>query len=709
VYYGDRIYSDLIQEDENSERILNIPLRPDDAIGGNEFMESVKNMTFSARENAIYEQISGGNIPYFMRDLISINGGFNDANGVTHIVQYRVMPDYLAVGSDSNYCRVPMGPITAQKLADLFGMIMPTSKLVDEIYDKAMVKLAPVTYAPVGNQNESVEKFIEHNTAIEQQRTAAGAKLGELVGGIKKDVVVSNKIIDPSRPDHVVIYGWHQLNGEPIQPLTNIHIDIYVDYSHGIRLLDQQIMIDGETHNIHDVLKDEILYKTLSDEFGAMIQTSYIGGVTAVTAPKTFGIKMQSSSSLKIVLQEDSDVEYYQLYLSADGLSFADPVTFNGSEYILDDVEPDSIIYFKLKAGNALGLSQYSEVLAGMVSENQADVLVVNGFDRTSTGNTFNFIRQHAQSLKKNNSIFESATNDAITAGLFSLTDYEIVDFILGDESTADETFSSSEQSLVSAYLRQGGKLFVSGAEIAWDLDYRGSSSDKTFIHSYLKAQYSADAPGNVSGTYYSARGTAGGLFDGINDIDFDDGSHGTFDVDWADALIPLNGSKAVVNYKNVSSHTVGGVSFSGTFPDGTAPGKLVYLGFPFETIYPVATRDSMMTRIINFMEAPYTSLKNKIVNIPNHFELKQNFPNPFNPETKIAYILPEKSDVKITVYGSRGEKINEWRFGHQSAGEHLLSWDGKNSKGQRVSSGSYFYTLRAGDFIQTRKMTLIR
>ena len=67
------------------------------------------------------------------------------------------------------------------------------------------------------------------------------------------------------------------------------------------------------------------------------------------------------------------------------------------------------------------------------------------------------------------------------------MNDYLIVDYILGEESTADETYSSTEQTLISNYLKQGGRLFVSGAEIAWDLDYRGSTTDKASCITTLK------------------------------------------------------------------------------------------------------------------------------------------------------------------------------------------------------------------------------
>ena len=81
------------------------------------------------------------------------------------------------------------------------------------------------------------------------------------------------------------------------------------------------------------------------------------------------------------------------------------------------------------------------------------------------------FIRQHGSSVYANNHYFSSATNEAIQDVLISLPSYKSLDWILGKESTANETFNSTEQTLVSTYLKQGGKLLVSGSEIAWDLD----------------------------------------------------------------------------------------------------------------------------------------------------------------------------------------------------------------------------------------------
>jgi hypothetical protein len=709
-YYSDRIYNKWIQAGENDNNGLKIPLRSPDAKTGSEFMQYVMNMSFAYRENAIFNEISTGNIPYFYRGLKHLQASFTDANGISHLVEYDVMPDYLAVGSDSDFCRIPMGPITAQRIADWFGATMPTRKLVDHIYLNAEIKLEPVTYTPVGNQNEKVEKFIEHNSAIEEQRIRAGGILGQLIGGTKKDVVLSNKITDPVRPNHVVIYGWHRLNGMAIQPLTNIHIDTYVDYSHGIRLLNANVIIDGKVKDIRTVLRDPVFYKILSDEIGLMAQPTYIADNSLPNKPWSFGVRLLKDGKLKILIKPDSSVDYYHVFTSEDGLVFNDPISFDSNEIILDNLPQDTIIYIKFRAGNSAGLSAESEVLAGFpTTATPPEILLVHGFDRSSTGNTYNFVRQHAHTIAENRMSFESATNDAITDGLFSLQSYNLVDYILGDESTVDETFSNLEQTFVKSYLQDGGRLFVSGSEIAWDLDYKGSTADKDFFHNYLKAQYTADAPGDVAGIHYSAVGIAGGLFEGITDITFDNGTHGTLNVKWADAISAINAGSNVIKYKNVTTYTIGSVSFEGIFPGGTATGKIVYLDFPFETIYPAATRNAMMKEIVTFMDMVPTKINERGETKPYQFCLRQNYPNPFNPLTTIELILSEMSDVHIVIYNILGLTIQEWTLPNQNEGLHQVVWNGLNNIGNRVSAGTYFFRVTAGEYDETRKMTVLK
>lgn len=252
---------------------LCLPDRPEDAPGGTEFMEDILGMSFGEREPLILAEILNGNMPDILRDPITVTTTFTDADGVSREVAYDVMSDYLSIGTNADYCRIPMGPETAQKIADAFGCILTTRKLCDDIWQHATVRLAPIPYAPVGNNNEQVYKFVEHNEDINTAREEENGSIHELIAGIKKDVVICNAL--KNMPDRVAIYGWHYKSGSPIQPLYTGHYDSYVDYSHGIRLVNAVIRVDGVPMHAEAILKDPVLYKLLSDENGVMEQPRY--------------------------------------------------------------------------------------------------------------------------------------------------------------------------------------------------------------------------------------------------------------------------------------------------------------------------------------------------------------------------------------------------------------------------------------------------
>ena len=97
---------------------------------------------------------------------------------------------------------------------------------------------------------------------------------------------------------------------------------------------------------------------------------------------------------------------------------------------------------------------------------------------------------------------------------------------------------------------------------------------------------------------------------------------------------------------------------------------------------------------------------------IPEETALLPNYPNPFNPETWIPYQLSESAEVTVTIYTVNGELVRKLALGHKFAGIYesrprAAYWDGKNSVGEPVASGVYFYTLTAGDFNATRKMLI--
>ena len=90
--------------------------------------------------------------------------------------------------------------------------------------------------------------------------------------------------------------------------------------------------------------------------------------------------------------------------------------------------------------------------------------------------------------------------------------------------------------------------------------------------------------------------------------------------------------------------------------------------------------------------------------NLPEKFVLEQNYPNPFNPSTTIRYGLPQKSAVQLTIFNTLGQQVATIVQGEQEAGNHEVRFDGSN-----LSSGVYFYRLQAGEFVQTRKLLLLR
>jgi hypothetical protein len=236
--------------------LKSIPPRANDALGGRAFMASIAELSREEREAAIYREIASGNVPQFLRRLKRVPIAAGDAKG-----SFEVAPDYLAIGGDDDFVRIPMTPQTAQRLADRFGCTLPTRKLVDAIDAVAEARLAP---QPLTEDREAVSAFLLSNEKIEAQRRAKSFPLGALLTGAKKDVVLSPRMYE--RPDRVVIYGWRQLDGTPIQPLTNVHVDWYVDYSHGVRLVLDEIEVDGRRRKLSDLLRDEADSKLVSDE-----------------------------------------------------------------------------------------------------------------------------------------------------------------------------------------------------------------------------------------------------------------------------------------------------------------------------------------------------------------------------------------------------------------------------------------------------------
>ena len=267
---GPRAYSAFVEDAEPSPSTstLDLPARGATAIGGAAFIESVASMDRETREAAVLRELLKGNIPSFLRRLVSVTVKAKLDDGVEHTATFEVMPDYLAIGSDADFVRMPMNPYTAQTFCDAAGLALPTHKMSMDIWRQAQVRLIP---QPLTEARESPATFLESHRLIEEQ--AAGIRRGGIWAGIKKDIVISNRLQE--REHRLAIYGWHYPSGEPIQPLTIVHVDWYVDYSHGARPLRRTILVDGKEMSYDDVLRDPRLSALLSDE-GPIAQPRYV-------------------------------------------------------------------------------------------------------------------------------------------------------------------------------------------------------------------------------------------------------------------------------------------------------------------------------------------------------------------------------------------------------------------------------------------------
>ncbi len=242
----------------NSKRLI-LPQRNKTAITGNEFYKSVFTESRVERESLAKHEILSGNIPGFLRKMVKIKTAIITDEGKKIHAYYFVIPDYLSVGSDKDFARIPLTPMTAQSIADSLHCFLPTRKMVNDIYKEAKVKLEPV---PMYAFRDSTVTMYQHNLIIEGQRRLRKG----LIAGIKKDVVITGKLIHDSKPGSVAIYGWQKLDGRPIQPLYTGHVNWYVDYSHGIRLVYRTIYVNNKPMDYTEVLKDKTLRRLLCDE-----------------------------------------------------------------------------------------------------------------------------------------------------------------------------------------------------------------------------------------------------------------------------------------------------------------------------------------------------------------------------------------------------------------------------------------------------------
>ena len=311
----------------------------------------------------------------------------------------------------------------------------------------------------------------------------------------------------------------------------------------------------------------------------------------------------------------------FVLYTSTDGRGFGNPIAVPGASAtnkVITNLNAGATIFFRVCATNAGGESFHSAVAGVRVtaSGNKAGVLVVDGFKRndytlsptryfsnTLNGvvtlvrprmiNSFDYVKEHGLALAAAGQTFDYLDATLVTSGAV-LTNYAKVVWILGEESTVDETFSSTEQAAVTNYLGNGGRLMVSGAEIGWDLGRVGVSSaaDLNFFTNVLRAGYVTDSGGTSNVT-----GTATGCLSGVAlSFNYTNLIADVYAANWPDVLKAGNGAVTAAVYVTGSSTNGAVIQYS------NATYRTLVMGVPFETVLSSATRETVMTRAMTFL-----------------------------------------------------------------------------------------------------------
>jgi hypothetical protein len=320
----------------------------------------------------------------------------------------------------------------------------------------------------------------------------------------------------------------------------------------------------------------------------------------------------------------------FEIYKSTDLVNwelagFKSGLTLDDQRIILYGLSPEKIYYFKVIAQKPTGPSEPSSIFSIRLdnSNMKPKVLIVDGYDRwfghASNPDSLNndFTLRYANPLNSLGISFETVDNLIVTRSksqkigeAFNLNEYQAIIYMLGDESTADYSLNILEQLALVKYLENGGKLFISGSNIGYDLI--GSNgpqltgvlrtpegrdfSDKVFYQEYLKS--SGNSP---RGTYRDIRVNAGGIFESLGDFSFD---QTLYSVSSYDRISPLG---AMVNLEYVASAVAkgaAGINYTGRFGSGIVDGKLIYLAFPFELIDSETIRNQMMKGIMEYFDA---------------------------------------------------------------------------------------------------------
>ncbi len=283
--------------------------------------------------------------------------------------------------------------------------------------------------------------------------------------------------------------------------------------------------------------------------------------------------------------------------------------------------------------------------------------------------------------------------------------------------AAASPTLDSTEQKALSYFLDSGGRLYLSGVDIAYELadpnsPYHTAKSAAFFtkyLHAaYIKRDYNSVAVSGIVNDPISNGMMAIGIASG-NGARTINPSAGRF----ANQIAPADANATPVfsYYQRPNDYP----ALRALHTNGNVLGRVVFMTFGFETLNRDAERDTLLARVLSWLRSP-TAVAESPADAPNTFALHPNYPNPFSRTTEavthISYTLPsteKERHVSLVILNQLGQEVRVLVTQTQAPGQHYARWDGRDEQGRLLSSGVYFVRLKYGRHQATSKIVVLR
>lgn len=444
---------------------------------------------------------------------------------------------------------------------------------------------------------------------------------------------------------------------------------------------------------MHNVNQNYMATMTTQEEYyfgassGSTNYTAYVKNIGLF--PDTYNIN----------LAFEGPANWSQTFTTVNGtfnLGETDAVTLNpgDSTEIQVGVSPNSVngfgktvLQFVSNQGS-FGNAEFRFTTFGL------DVLVV---DDDGGENYEQYIQNELITLNSDYGIIPS---DFIPANVGSINTFNIIFWNTG---VTEPGISTDEINIIKTFLDNGGKLYLNGVDISYQLAdpaspyYTSETFDffTNYLHSsYVLREHSAQITQGISGD---------AITDGLGMMNITGGT-GANTIDHSQGHYANQINAEGINSSNILSFWLKPNDYPGIKAYHGVSGKIVFTTFGFETIAVEERRSFLAERIMDWFNMPVNVGEGESDVLPNSFVLQQNFPNPFNPTTTIAYQISQTSPVSIKVYDLIGREVAVLVDEVKEPGSYQVNFDSEH-----LSSGVYFYKMIAGDFSSVRKMNLLK